>query len=175
MSERPHSESDRESRLDSPASAPVGKPHSETQLREGTENFYEGSEPFFTFFTQPQVLLSTIRLTVDQQLAVNVSDLSSQMEAARRGFQHSGNIIMACQEVARIASLFQIRVQAWERELQLQQSNKRKMSGMFIHKLKAEAAQIRGRVSAIDRALVKLEVTLHQMAGEARDSDRVAT
>lgn len=140
---------------------------------EGTENFYSGSEPFFTFFTQPQILLGTIRLTVDQRLVVPVTDLSAQMEAARRGFQHSGETTTAVQDITRISAQFRSRIQAWERELQNLQSDKRKLSGSLIHRIKAEAALIRGRIAAIDRAMVKLEVTLQQMAGEARgDQDR---
>jgi hypothetical protein len=136
-------------------------------LGEGTENYYTGSEPFFSFFTQAQVILGTLRLTVDSSVVVQSADLSSQMESARRGFQHSGDLVMAIQDVGRISAQFKNRVQSWERYVQERQNNKRQMNGALIQRIKAEAALIRGRVHAIDRALIKLEVTLHQMAGEA--------
>ncbi len=138
-------------------------------LKEGTENFYTGSEPFFSFFTQPQVILSTLRLTLDARVVVQTSDLSSQMESARRGFQHSGNLIVVVQDVGRIAAQFKQRAQQWEREIQNREQNKSGMSGALIQRLKAEATQVRGRIQGIDRALIKLEVMLHQMAGEAKD------
>ena len=138
-------------------------------LREGTENFYTGSEPFFSFFTQAQVILSTIRLTLEHRVIVPTSDLSSQMEGARRGFQHSGNLIVVVQDVGRIAAQFKQRAQQWEREIQNREQNKSSMSGALIQRLKAEATQVRSRIQGIDRALIKLEVMLHQMAGEAKD------
>lgn len=140
-----------------------------SSVSEGTENVYTGSEPFFSFFTQSQVILSTLRLTLDARVVVQTSDLSSQMESARRGFQHSGNLIVVVQDVGRIAAQFKQRAQQWEREIQNREQNKSGMSGALIQRLKAEATQVRGRILGIDRALIKLEVMLHQMAGEAKD------
>lgn len=145
------------------ASGPSSPP-----LGEGTENFYTGSEPFFTYFTQAQVLLSTLRLTLDGRLIVSTSDLGALMEATRRGFLHTGNLLIATQDSGRISSLLSVRVKAWEREVQSYGREKRQMSGAQIQRLKAEATLIRGKILAIERAMVKLEVLLHQMTGEAR-------
>ena len=141
-------------------------------VREGTENFYNGSEPFFAFFTQAQVILSTLRLTLENQVIVPTNDLSAQMESARRSFRHSGNMIVVVQDVSRIASQFRHRVQAWEREVQNREQDKRGMNGTLIQRIKAEVAHVRSRIHGIDRALIKLEVKLHQMAGEAKDENR---
>ncbi len=141
-------------------------------VREGTENFYSGSEPFFAFFTQTQVILNTLRLTLDNQVVVSTSDLGSKMESARRSFQHSGNLVMVIQDVSRIAAMFRQRVQSWEREVQNRERNKHGMNGTLIQRIKAEIAHVRSRIHGIDRAVIKLEVKLHQMAGEAMDENQ---
>jgi hypothetical protein len=145
----------------------AGPNQGRSDLPEGTENYYDGSEPFFSFFTQAQVALSTLRLNYDGRNIVPTADLSSQMEGARRSFQHSGSLTYAIQDVNRIAAQFNKRVSIWERECQTLGRNKRALSGALIQRIKAEAAHIRGKVQVIERSLVKLEVTLNQMAGEA--------
>lgn len=144
-----------------------------TSLGEGTENFYTGSEPFFTFFTQAQIIMGALRLTLENRVIVPSTDLGAQMEGARRGFQHTGVLKIAIQDVTRIASIYRQRVQLWEREIQNIEREKRSMNGAKIQQIKAEAAYIRGRIQAIDRAIVKLEVQLHQMVGEAIDEARL--
>jgi hypothetical protein len=151
-----------------PPDDPAPARHELRSLGEGTENFYHGSEPFFTFFTQPQILLSTLRLTIQNQVIVPTIDLGSQMETCRRNFQHTGDLQVAMQDVVRLTDLFGRRVQNWEREVLGITHDKRGMSGTLIQRLKSEAAQIRVRIQSIDRALVKLGVTLHQMAGEQK-------
>ena len=135
---------------------------------EGTGNYYKGFEPFFSFFTQAQIILNTLRLTLEYRVVVPTAELGAQLESARRNFQHSGNLIVVMQDVARITAQFHQRVQLWQREVQNRERDKHGMNGALIQRLKAEAAQIRGRIHAIDRALIKLEVKLHQMAGEAQ-------
>ena len=55
-----------------------------------------------------------------------------------------------------------------EREIHSIERDKRGMSGGEIQRIKSETAHVRSRIQAIDRALVKLGVTLHQMAGEEK-------
>ncbi len=136
---------------------------------DGIENFYTGSEPFFAFFTQAQILLSSVRLTLESRVVAPTSDLASQMEVARRGFQRNGNLQAALQDTARIAGQFRQRVQTWEREFQNCTIDKRGLSGSVIQRIKSEAALVRGNVRSIERALVKLEVALQQMVGESAE------
>jgi hypothetical protein len=148
--------------------AELGESNDRARGLEGTENVYTGAEPFFTYFTQPQVILSTLRLNLDGRLVAQTTDLAAQMENARRGFQHAGNLSVAVQDVGRITAQFRQRVQCWDREVQNFERDKRGRNGQHIQRIKAECAHVRSRIQAADRALVKLEVKLHQMVGEAK-------
>ena len=137
------------------------------QFSDGTENFYQGSEPFFSFFMQAQVVLGAVRLTLQDQVVVQTSDLGCQMESIRRSFLHSGNLTTATRDILRVVAQFNQRVQIWEREVQNRSRDNRGKSGNLIQRIKAEIARVRSKVRTVDRTLVKLETRLHQLAGEA--------
>jgi hypothetical protein len=149
-----------------------GKPAE--HLGDDTENFYQGSEPFFSFFTQAQIDLGTVRLTLEDRVVQPTSDLASQMESSRRSFLHSGDLISVMQDVMRIKSQFEQRTQSWERDAQNRGSDKRGQSGATIQRMKTEISRVRGKILITNRTLMKLEVKLHQMAGEAEDEAKRA-
>ena len=131
----------------------------------GKGNVYTGSESFFGVFTQAQVYLSGVRLVHDGKVTQQVSDLASQIENNRRRFLHSGDIKLALQDVLRVTSNFNQRVQAWESEASRREQNKKNMSGGALAKMKAEMSMVRTKTRLASRTLNKLEVELHQIAG----------
>lgn len=130
---------------------------------ESDGNVFKGTEPFLAIYTQTQVNLSGVRLTFDERIAHNVSDLGAQIETARRSFVHTGDKVKALQDIARIAATYRQRVQAWEAEAQRRERNKSLVSGEKIAKMKAEHSRVRTKANLGDRALTKLEVEIHQL------------
>ncbi len=129
--------------------------------------FYSGTEPFFAFFTQAQVIINGLRMTFDEQIAQPVSDLASRIEAIRRKFRHDGDVHRALDEVGKIATKLDQRIQAWESEAQRRENNKTKMSGEKIQKMKVEFTQVRMKSRVARRTLTKLNIELYQIsAGE---------
>ena len=130
------------------------------------ESYFQGTEPFLSVFTQTQVVLSGIRLTFDERVAHNISELVSQIENARRTFVHSGDIVKALQDIARISSSYQQRVQAWESEASRREKGRAVISGEKIAKMKAEHSRVRMQATLGSRAITKLEVELHQLTNQ---------
>lgn len=128
-------------------------------------NFYTGSESFFGVFTQTQVYLSSVRLVHDGKVTQPISDLASQIENNRRRFLHSGDVTFALQELMRITSSYNHRVQAWESEASQREGDKKTMSGGALAKMKSELSMVRTKTRLASRTLTKLEVELHQIAG----------
>jgi hypothetical protein len=142
--------------------------HEPTKIEreDGQGNFYSGSETFFGVFTQAQVYLHGVRLVHNEKVTQQVSDLASQIENNRRKFLHSGDVNFALQELLRIASSFNQRVQAWESEATRRERNKKAMSGAALAKMKSEFSMVRTKVRLASRTLTKLEIELHQIAGK---------
>ncbi len=141
------------------------------EREDSSGNFYSGSETFFGVFTQAQVYLMGVRLVHDGKVTQQVSDLASQIENNRRRFLHSGDVNFALQELARITSAYNQRVQAWEAEASRRERNKKTMSGGALAKMKSEFSMVRTKTRLASRTLTKLEVELHQISG--RESSEV--
>lgn len=140
-----------------------------TKAPEIPDNVYEGSEPFFSFFSQAQVVLATLRLSLEERIVSPTSDLATNLETVRRTFQHNGNIPGVIQDAQRISAQLQQRVQTWERAVQTHERVKRQQSGHQIQRIKAEIAGVRGKVQLAERTLAKLVITLHQMEADANE------
>ena len=134
-------------------------------------SFYNGTEPFLAVFTQTQVVLSGVRLTFDERIAHNISDLGAQIENARRTFVHSGNVVKALQDVGRITANYRQRLQAWENEATKREQYQRGQSGQKIAKMKAEHSRVRNKSMLGMRSLTKLEVELHQLSNDSQPDD----
>ena len=67
---------------------------------------FDGTESFFAVYTQTQVVLNGVRLTINGNISQQVSDLAAQIETARRNFIHTNDVTSAIQDVMRISSTF---------------------------------------------------------------------
>lgn len=139
--------------------------------RNVSKSFYDGTEPFLAIFTQTQVVLSGVRLTFDERIAQNISDLGAQIENARRTFVHSGDVIKALQDVGRITANYRQRLQAWENEATKREQYQRGQSGEKIAKMKAEHSRVRNKSMLGTRSLTKLEIELHQLSNDSQPAN----
>ncbi len=144
-----------------------------TTTSDSSNSVFNGSEPFFGFFSQAQVALQTLRLSLDGRIVAQTSDLASQMENTRRVLQHHGKFPDTIQDVLRIANLLQQRVQSWDREVQNIERSKQSKSGTHLQQLRSEIAAVRSKSHITERILSKLEIVLHQL--DADQAERLAS
>lgn len=137
------------------------------------DSVYSGTEPFFSFFSQAQVGLGTLRLSLEDRIVSQTSDLASSLENTKRTFQHNGKVNNALQDVNRILIQLQQRIQSWEREVQNRERNKHGSSGGHQQRLKSEIGHVRVRAQGAERTMSKLQIVLYQMdaaENEAREA-----
>lgn len=139
------------------------------------DSVYSGTEEFFSYFSQAQIGLSTLRLSLEDRIVAPTTDLASSLEITKRTFQHNGKVRTALQDVNRLSSQLQQRIQMWEREVQNRERNKHSASGGQNQRLRAEIGQVRVRAQGADRIMAKLLIILYQMDAEKEDAEKATS
>lgn len=148
------------------------KQHS-SRFQEIPDSFYSGTEEFFSYFSQGQIGRTTLRLSLEDRIVASTTDLASSLEMTKRTFQHNGKIRTALQDVKRLSTQLQQRIQIWEREVQNRERNKHGASGGQNQRLKAAIVQVRMRSQGAERSMSKLLIILYQTEAEAEDNSVV--
>jgi hypothetical protein len=120
-------------------------------------------------FTRTQGLMKSLRLTLNQQIVVQVEELASGVSEAGRKFK-LGDIEQANQDVARLYSAFGQRTGQWEsqaRQLEQQMKmqaakNPKSISIERMNQMKSEQTAVRTRIRTADVQFRRLHQGLDQ-------------
>jgi hypothetical protein len=125
-----------------------------------------GPEVDIGLFSRVQQLISSVRLTQDERVAVTTGDLAADVHIARKEFEME-HFEEAFRAVNRISSGFDQKVAQWESRARQKESQKQKLSMLDIRKMTAEHAGVRSRVELVRAQVRRLRVGLDQIVNSA--------
>ena len=124
---------------------------------EGTGTKFSGTEPIFGGFTNSSTIISNIRLTHGGQIFASVVDLGAAIVTLAREYKFHGDPVRAYQDIIRIRSSFDGRVQQWKNEEMSRLQAKRAMNGNQLRELEKELNRVRLEIARGESTLNKLQ------------------
>lgn len=128
----------------------------------GGAGFRGGPEVDIGLFSRVQQLIHGVRLTQDERIAVQTSDVASEVHVARKEFE-MGHVEQALRAIVRVSAGVDQKVAQWESRARQKESQKRNLSMLQIRKMNSEHAQVRARVELLRGQLRRLRVGLDQL------------
>lgn len=136
---------------------PVGESGSAAPKQHDLGAKLTGTEPVFGGFTNTATIISNIRLTHNGQIFAAVNDLGASITTLARDFRHHADAVRAYQEIIRLRSLFDNRVQLWKNEEAIRLQKKRSMNGNQLRDLEKELNRVRLDIARGVSTLNKLQ------------------
>jgi hypothetical protein len=121
-------------------------------------------------FSRVQQLIQSVRLTQDERVVVETSDVGSEVHTARKEFEMR-HLDQALRAVTRVSAGFDQKVAQWENLARRKESQKQKMSMLEIRKMTAEHSQVRTRIGLARAQIRRLRVGLDQMENVRNQPD----
>lgn len=124
---------------------------------EGTGTRFTGTEPIFGGFTNTATIISNLRLTHDGQIYVSVLDVGAAITTLAREYRFHGDAVRAYQQIVRLRSNFETRVQQWKSEEGIRLQKKKSMNGNQLRDLEKELNRVHLEIARGESTLNKLQ------------------
>lgn len=124
---------------------------------EGTGTRFTGTEPIFGAFTHTSTIITNIRLTHYGKIYSPVNDIGAAVTALARDYRFHGDAVRAYQDMVRLRSNFEGRVQHWRSEEAIRLQNKKSLNGNQLRELEKELNRVYLEIARGESTLNRLE------------------
>ncbi|MEC9094713.1 MAG: hypothetical protein VX438_18535 [Planctomycetota bacterium] len=128
-----------------------------TVRKEGRGTRFTGTEPVFGAFTHTSNIVTHLRLTHYGNIHTQMSDLGAAITAMAREYRFHGDAVRAYQDMVRVRSSFDGRVQQWRNEEFVRLQNKKNLNGNQLRELEKELNRVYLDIARGESALNRLQ------------------
>lgn len=137
-----------------------GQPNQENDApvrseRRGTR--FTGTEPIFGAFTHASTIITNVRLTHYGRIYSQVNDIGASVTAMARDYRFHGDAVRAYQDLVRLRSNFEGRVQHWRNEEAVRLQNKKSLNGNQLRELEKELNRVYLEIARGESTLNRLQ------------------